>query len=85
MTGKSMIALEALNEQIERRKYLADLNSRELVNDLDNVEMPDFMIDDIINYLPTLIQRYDAEIDAAAKKFVETWLDNDGGNDETAD
>lgn len=79
MTNKSLADLDMLNELRERKKYLVDLNTRKLVNDLENDDMPQFLIDDIINYVPALIEHYDAEIDKAAKVFVDTWLAYDGG------
>lgn len=79
MTNKSLADLDMLNELRDRKKYLVDLNTRELVDDLENVDMPDFLIDDIVKYVPALIEHYDAEIDKAAKVFVDTWLENDGG------
>ena len=86
MTNKSLADLDMLNELIARKSYLTDLEPCELVDDLKQVEMPQFLINDIVAYVPTLIKHYDAEIDKAAKVFVETWLANDGGNhNETTD
>lgn len=86
MTNKSLADLDMLNELIERKQYLTNLDTCDLVSDLDKIDMPEFLIDDIVAYVPALIKHYDAEIDKAAKVFVETWLANDGGNhNETTD
>lgn len=85
MTNKSLADLDMLNELIKRKQYLTDLDTSDLVNDFDKIDMPEFLIDDIVAYVPALIKHYDAEIDKAAKVFFNTWLTNDGGNYETTD
>lgn len=85
MTNKSLAEWDMLQELIERKKYLVDMDTSEFIKELNYIATPQFLIDDIVAYVPALIKHYDAEIDKAAKVFVDTWLENDGGNDETTD